>query len=50
MRSYLADQVHAKGERICALAQSVGQPSRLDVVTESHTKSWNKGWGKYGKA
>lgn len=26
------------------------QPSRFDVVTESHTKSWNKGWGKYGKA
>ena len=50
MRSSLVKQVLAKSDRVRELAQAVGQPSRLGVVTEGHTKSWNKGWGKYGKA
>lgn len=50
MRTSLADQVRLKGERVKTLAQQIGRQSRLEVVTVGHTKSWDKGWGKYGKA
>ena len=50
MRTSLADQVRLKGERVKTLAQQIGRQSRLEVVTVGHTKSWDKGWGQYGKA